>query len=96
MAGRGRHDQQQRVPGLLSDGSVPVDERHEEGEDQQVGGALLSRRRPEQHLQNHRLPCHGHTDLSEILHTIQIQLRLLILIRIVLNMFDFKKEKGQK
>lgn len=50
VTGRGGHDQQQRVPGLLPDGSVPVDERHQEGEDQQVGGALLGRCGSEQHL----------------------------------------------
>lgn len=50
VAGRGRHDQQQRVSRLLSDGSVPVYEWHEEGEDQQIGGALLGRCRLEQHL----------------------------------------------
>lgn len=43
MAGRGCHDQQQCVSGLLADGSVTVDEWHEEGEDQQIGGALLGR-----------------------------------------------------
>ncbi|KAG7220337.1 hypothetical protein INR49_010173, partial [Caranx melampygus] len=41
VAGRGRHDQQQGVSGLLSNGSIPVDERHKEGEDEEVGGALL-------------------------------------------------------
>lgn len=50
VAGRRRHDQQQGVSGLLSDGSVPVDERHKQGEDEEVGGALLGWRCPEQHL----------------------------------------------
>lgn len=50
VAGRGRHDQQQCVSGLLSDGSIPMNEWYEQGEDQQIGGALLGRRRPEQHL----------------------------------------------
>lgn len=43
VAGRGRHHQQQCVSGLLPDGAVPVDEWDEEGEDEQVGGALLGR-----------------------------------------------------
>lgn len=65
VAGRGRHDQQQCISGLLSDGAVPMDERYEQREDQQVGGALLGRRRSEQHLEDHGLPRHGHADLVE-------------------------------
>lgn len=67
LAGRGRHDQKQGVSGLLSDGAVPMNEWHEQGKDQQVCGALLSRRRPEQHLQNYGLLGHGNTNLLETL-----------------------------
>lgn len=66
VAGRGSHDQQQCVSRLLSNGSISMNEGHEQGEDQQIGGALLSRRRPEQHLQNYRLPGHGHAHLPAI------------------------------
>lgn len=67
VAGRGRHDQEQRVTSLLPDGAVSMNEWHEQGEDQQVCGALLSWRRPEQHLQDHGLLGHGHTHLLEML-----------------------------
>lgn len=67
MAGRGRHDQKQGVSSLLPDGAVSMNKWHKQGKDQQVCGALLSWRRPEQHLQNHGLLGHGHTNLSEML-----------------------------
>lgn len=66
VAGGGRHDQEQRVSGLLPDGAVSVNEWHKQGKDQQVRGTLLGRRRPEQHLQDHRLPGHGHAHLLGI------------------------------
>ena len=64
VAGRGRHDQQQGVARLLAHGAVAVDEGHQQGENQQVGRALLDGRGPEQHLQYHGLPGHGHTHLG--------------------------------
>ena len=64
VAGGGGHDEQQGVACLLSHGAVPVDEGHQQGEDEQVGRALLDGCCPEQHLQDHRLPSHGHTHLG--------------------------------
>lgn len=63
VTGRCCHDQQQRVPGLLSNGPFPMDEWHEQGEDQKIRRALLSWCRLEQLFKNYRLPGHGHTDL---------------------------------
>lgn len=63
VTGRCRHDQQKRVPGLLSNGSFPMNEWHKQGEDQKICRALFSWCRLEQLFKNHRLPGHGHTDL---------------------------------
>lgn len=63
VTGRCCHDQQQRVPGLLSNGPFPMDEWHEQGEYQKIRRALLSWCRLEQLFKNYRLPGHGHADL---------------------------------
>lgn len=68
VTGGGGHDQQQSVPSLLTDGAVPMDEWHEEREDEEVGGAVLSRRCSEQQLQDHGLPGHGHANLTRRTH----------------------------
>ena len=41
VAGRHGHDEQQRITGLLPQHALVVDERDEEGEDDEVGGALV-------------------------------------------------------
>lgn len=77
VTGRCCHDQQQRVPGLLSNGSFPMDEWHEQGEYQKIRRALLSWCRLEQLFKNHRLPGHGHTDLVGM-HKVYIFLAVII------------------
>lgn len=66
VTGRCRHDQQKRIPSLLSNGSFPMNEWHKQGEDQKIRRALLSWCLLEQLFKDHRLPGHGHTDLVEM------------------------------
>lgn len=80
VTGRCCHDQQQRVPGLLSNGSFPMDEWHEQGEYQKIRRALLSWCCLEQLFKNHRLPGHGHTDLVGMC-------KVYIFLAVIINQF---------
>lgn len=65
VAGRGCHDEQQRVTGLLPQRAISMNKWHQQGEDQQVSGTLLHRSTPKYQLQNCSFLRHAHTYLTQ-------------------------------
>ena len=71
---RQRHDEQQGVPGLLAHRALPVDEGDEQGEDEEVGGALVLAG-VEEHLQNRRVLRQDAAQLVEQQHQLGLDRR---------------------